>query len=254
MAVPLAVPASGRSGARVVRRETRALPRAGLVGRWPELVPVTATLAAWTYLVLVTPDHSSHLGWAAAGHSAAARGAGQLADLTAMTVAMTGLLAVPAARTAVFASPWWRRRRAVTLFMAGFVFTWTAVVLGLHAVGVLLSRLTEGPAAGGALLALCALAQLHPRRSLRAGECDRPMRIRPHGRSGDLDCARFGVVSAARCARLCTLPMLAMLSLPAGLWLTVALAALALGERLSWRRWPVCTALLYSALAVAALA
>jgi hypothetical protein len=110
------------------------------------------------------------------------------------------------------------------------------------------------PAAGGALLAGCALAQLHPRRALRAADCDRPMRIRPYGRSADLDCARFGVISAARCARLCALPMLAMLSLPASLSLTAALATLALGERVSRRRWPVPAALSYAALAVTALA
>lgn len=255
MAVPLAVPASGRPHGPVARRGTRAVPRAGLVGRRPELVPVLATMAAWAYLVLLAPDHSGHLGPTGAGTGPApAPGAGQLAVLAAMTVAMTGLLAVPGARSAVFASLWSRRRRAVTLFLAGFVLPWTAVVVGLHAVAVLLARLVEPPAAGGVLLALCALAQLRPQRRLRVAECDRPMRIRPYGRAADLDCARFGVVSAGRCARLCALPMAAMLALPAGLWLTAALAALALAERVSRRPRPVAAALCYAALAVAALA
>lgn len=225
------------------------------MGRWPELVPVTATVTAWAYLALVAPDHSGHLWWAGAtGRPAPLPGAGQLAQLTVMTIAMTGLLAVPGVRTAVFTSPWWRRRRAVALFVAGFVLPWTAVVVGLSELGVVLSGVVAPPAVSGALLALCALAQLHPRRSLRVAECDRPMRIRASGSSADLDCARFGVVSAARCVRLCALPMLAMLSAPASLWLMAALAALPLGERVSRRRWPVLTAVSYAALAVAVLA
>lgn len=238
------------SAPRVAPRVTRGAPRAGLVGRWPELVPVTATVAAWAYLALAGADHSGHLGWA----EAPLPGAGQLAHLTAMTIAMTGFLAVSGARTAVFASPWWRRRRAVTLFVAGFGLMWTVVVLGLAELGLVLSGVVAPPAAGGALLALGALAQLHPRRSVRVADCDRTMRIRASGPSADLDCARFGVVSAARCVRLCALPMLAMLSMPASLWLMAALAALPLGERLSRRRWPVLAALAYAALAVAVLA
>ena len=61
------------------------------MGRWPELVPVTATVTAWAYLVLVAPDHAGHLWWAGAtGRAASLPGASQLAHLTAMTIAMTG--------------------------------------------------------------------------------------------------------------------------------------------------------------------
>src|SRR5829696_2515424 len=257
MSDSLAVSTPAGTGGQVARWSTRPVPGAGLLGRWPELVPIAATAAAWACLALTGPatqPGAAHAGRAHAGPLAALPGAGGVVHLVAMTVAMTGLLAVPGARTAVFASSWWRRRRAVTLFVAGFFLAWTAAVLGLHAVAVALSVLAEPAAAGGALLAGCALAQLHPRRSRRAAECDRTMRIRPYGRSADLDCVRFGVVSVARCTRLCALPMLAMLLLPGSLPLTAALATLALVERVSRRRWPVPAALSYAALAVTALA
>jgi len=218
-----------------------------VVGRWPELVPATVTAAAWAYLVLAGPR-------AHAAHAGPLPTAGGVLGLAAMTLAMTGLLAVPGAGTAVFASPWWRARRSVTLYVAAFAGAWTAIALGLHALAAVLGWLVEPAAAGGALLAAAALAQLHPRRALRAGDCDRPMRIRPYGPAADLDCARFGAVSAGRCARLCGLPMLAMLALPASLPLTAVLAALALAERVARRRWQVPVALSYAALAVAVLA
>jgi hypothetical protein len=60
--------------------------------------------------------------------------------------------------------------------------------------------------------------------------------LRPNGFDADIDCARFGVLSACRGLRLCALPMLAMLALPASLLLMALITAISLTERITQGR------------------
>ncbi len=79
------------------------------------------------------------------------------------------------------------------------------------------------------------------------------MRLRPTGSEADVDCARFGVLTAGRDVRFCALPMLAMLAadqLPVGLLVMAAVTALALTDRVTAGRRRILIAAAYAALAV----
>jgi hypothetical protein len=69
------------------------------------------------------------------------------------------------------------------------------------------------------------------------------------GQGAAIDCARFGGLVAARCALVCALPMIAMLTRPADLALMATLAALALGERVTEGRFAAAVAIALGGLA-----
>src|SRR5215207_6001075 len=79
MSDSLAVSTPAGTGGQVARWSTRPVPGAGLLGRWPELVPIAATAAAWACLALTGPatqPGAAHAGRAHAGPLAALPGAG----------------------------------------------------------------------------------------------------------------------------------------------------------------------------------
>jgi hypothetical protein len=202
--------------------------RRSVLTRRPELVPLGVAGPAWL-VVAVAGGTGGHPGQAGGPVGAAAMTA-------VMVIAMTAPFAVPGVRTAVFTSLWRLARRVAACYTGAFLVAWSAIAAGLALAGAALTWAIPAGSAGCLLLVAAALAQADPeRRRLLAG-CARPARIRP--RTALPDAIRSGALDAARCARLCALPMLAMLVLPAGIALMVALTGLALAERIfEGRRW-----------------
>jgi len=229
-----------RAAPGVARARTPATP--GPLARRPETVPIVATVLAWVTLLAISP-----LGWwmlrgadpADVGHSGhrgvfTSSGLGMLA---VMTMAMMAPLAIPGVRTVAFTSLWWRAGRAALWFFAGFMLTWTVFAIVLAPFAETLSGLLGAPAtAAGVVLLVCAAAEFDPRRGDLTRSCDRPTRLRANGFDADVDCARFGVLSACRGVRLCGLPMLAMLALPSSLLLMAFITAISLTDRITQGR------------------
>jgi hypothetical protein len=233
--VPAINPKSGSSGR---RRGPSAF------ARRPEILPVAATALAWVLLAAVTPATAwVGLAEAPAGavgdagehavHGGALTPAG-IAMLAVMTLAMMGLPAIAGVRTVAFTSLWWRAGRASGWFLAAYMLTWTVIAVCLQPVAETAAGVLGSPAiAAGVLVLLTALSQLDPRRADRMTACDRPMRLRSNGSDAYVDCARFGLLTAARSAPLCALPMLAMLALPGSLLMTALLTTLSVADRVT---------------------
>jgi hypothetical protein len=187
------------------------------------------------------PDHAQH----------AAGGPGSAAMSATMVVAMTAPFALPGARSVVFASLWWLGRRAVVCYTGAFLAGWLAIGTGLAVTAIVLTWAIPADSVASLLLLAAAVAQADPDRRRWLADCHRPPRIRVRPRDALRDWVRGGVVDAARCARLCVLPMLAMLALPIGIPFMVALSVLALGERISDGRRRVAVGIGYLLLALA---
>jgi Predicted metal-binding integral membrane protein (DUF2182) len=250
------------------------------VARHPGTLPIVASVVAWAVLVVAHPavlvqtvldqavlvqtvldqavldqavsDQavSDHAG---SGHGSVFTLAG-IAHTAAMTVAMMAPFALSGVRTAAFTSLWWRAGRAAMIFLAAFLLTWTVIALCLDAVAMAWTTWLGSASTGTAvLLGVCALAQLDPTRPEQVKRCDRGMRLRATGSEADVDCARFGVLTAGRDVRFCALPMLAMLAadqLPASLLVMAAVTALALADRITAGRRRLLIAAAYAAFAV----
>jgi hypothetical protein len=174
-----------------------------------------------------------------------------LAMVALMSVAMMGPLAVPGVRYVVSNSLWWRAGRAGLWFFGAFITTWAVIALCLQPVAELLAGVFGSASVAAGLLALvCALAQLDPRRAGRSATCDSPMRLRARGSDANTDCARFGLLCAARGFRLCALPMLAMFALPASLLVMASLTAFTVTDRVTQGRRRILIATLYTGLGV----
>jgi len=223
----------------------------GVLARRPEIVPIAATAVAWVMLVLGwpfagwgSPDPAGHT-----GHGGIFTPSG-VAMVLVMTVAMMAPLAIPGVRTVAFTSPWWRAGRAALWFFVGYLAAWTGLAVCLAPIAETLAGVLGSPALAAAILVLaCAIAQFDPRRTDLSRSCDRPMRLRGTGPDANVDCARFGVLTAARGARLCALPMLAMLAVPSSLLVMAALTALSVSDRVTQGSRRLVIAVLYVILA-----
>ena len=230
-----------------------------LLARHPAALPITVSVAAWVVLLVVQPALSDDLlsgplsSTRATGHGGLFTPAG-IAHTAAMTVAMMAPLALFGVRTAVVTSLWWRAGRAAVIFLAAFLVAWTVIALCLAAVAEAWTTWLGSAATGTAvLLGVCALAQLDPTRPEKVKRCDRGMRLRASGSEADVDCARFGALTAGRDVRFCALPMLAMMAadhVPAGLLVMAAVSGLAFADRITAGRRRLLTAAAYAALAV----
>jgi predicted metal-binding membrane protein len=147
-----------------------------------------------------------------------------------MVAAMMLPVVAPLVRTVALRSLWTRRQRSAGAFLAGYVVLWVAVGAVLLAPLVALDAYPLGPAwLVGMLLVAAGWQVSAPRRrllrrcgSLRMGAAD--------GTAADVDCARAGVRSGARCLATCGPPMLAMLA-GHSLWLMAGLLGVLLSER-----------------------
>ena len=234
----------------------------------PALLPIAVSAIGWALLVLAESGGLDFSGPGGAvptsvpGHSGPGHGSlftlSGIAHPTVMTVAMMAPFALSGVRTAAFTSLWWRAGRAAAIFLTAFLLTWTVIALCLDAVATAWTTWlgsASGSAATGTavLLGVCALAQLDPTRAEKVQRCDRGMRLRSAGSEANVDCARFGVLTAGRDVRFCALSMLAMLAadpLRAGLLVMAAVSALALSDRITAGHRRLLYAAAYAAFAV----
>jgi len=235
--------------------------RRALLATHPGTLPIVASAVAWAVLLVThpavsglavsDPAGSGHAG--GSGHGSLFTLAG-IAHTAVMTVAMMAPFALSGVRTTAFTSLWWRAGRAAAIFLSTFLVTWMVIALCLDAVAAAWTTWLGSAATGTAvLLGVCALAQLDPTRPVKVQRCDRGMRLRGTGSEADVDCARFGALTAGRDVRFCALPMLAMLAadqLPASLLVMAAVTALALADRITAGRRRLLIAAAYAALAV----
>jgi len=207
----------------------RAVPhRPSLIARHPAALPIVASLAAWSTVVL------THRTGASSGlshrHLPDTASAG-LDVVAAMTVAMMAPLCLTAVGHVARGSAVWRIGRSVVLFFGTFISCWVVTALALNAaVRAAVHMIAPAALASGCLFA-AALFQVTPYRGKLSVLCHWPMRLRVDGEAADADCVRFGTVAATRCVQTCALPMAACLALPHELALMAALSAIALIER-----------------------
>jgi hypothetical protein len=141
----------------------------------------------------------------------------------------------------------------VVLFVVAFLTTWAALAFVLGLAAPALTSVLPSGAATAAVLTGAALAHCLPRRNQWVQRCGQSIRIRARGLGGLRDATRYGALSAGRCARVCVLPMLAML-LTGHLVFMAAITVLTLLERMIGRpsvRW---IALAYGLMAAVVLA
>jgi hypothetical protein len=212
-----------------------------LLGRRPELLPIGSVASAWVFLLV-----NAHLGGVHAAHV-------DIVGVPVMTIATMGLLAVPVVRTAAASTLWWRSGRAAAVAFVVFLGAWIAVAATLHAVAGRMVSSEHARMVTAGLLVVSALLQLHPRRIALVKRCGLARRIRPFGWPVTTDCASLGLVAAGRCARLCAVPMAAMLTAPASLGLMAGIAAATLADRVCGGRRAPAMAAGYAVLAAAAL-
>jgi len=233
--------------------------RPSVLATHPGALPIVVSGIGWAVLLVGRPfaDHAVSTGGGGA-HGGLFTLVG-IAHTAAMTAAMMAPLALSGVRRTAFTSLWWRAGRAAVTFLVAFLLSWTVIALCLAAVATAWTTWLGSAATGSAvLLGMCALAQLDPTRPVQVKRCDRGMRLRANGFDADVDCARFGVLTAGRDVRFCALPMLAALAadqLPAGLLVMAVVTALTLADRITGgrRRVPVAAAYAVVALAVALL-
>jgi predicted metal-binding membrane protein len=119
---------------------------------------------------------------------------------------------------------WWRRHRAISLFIAGYLLVW--LLMGIPA-----ALVPPSPLLAAISLALAAAWFLAPvKRRLRLG-CHLTIPMEPAGWRADRDCIRFGWKIGLRCAGNCGVLMVACATLGHVLIGTVLIAALTLLER-----------------------
>lgn len=169
-----------------------------------------------------------------ATETASARGAGSsifnlqfglgVTIWAAMVVAMMLPTALPAVRHVARNTLRWRRRRAMTTFVAIYLAIWIAVgMVMLAAIGAF--PILHGRHAFVVALTIAALWQLTgcKRRALR--DCHRSSPLPPRGRGATLGVIRFAVLNASACVRSCWAMMLAMGVASSAMELWMALVA-----------------------------
>jgi cell division protein FtsW (lipid II flippase) len=149
-----------------------------------------------------------------------------------MTLAMMSPFAIPLCRAVARATLWWHADVAVVVALLVFVTVWTLTGGVLHlAVGALSLIIT--PTVTIVVLALCCAAiQIGRRRArlLNACQFTRPLRPGRHVRVP----AQWAGLAAARCVRVCALPM-ALTAVQPGLAGFAVVAALLWVERIAHR-------------------
>ena len=205
-----------------------------------------AVAAAWTALIALDAS-MSHAGAAMSSmpwmSQAGAPGGSMLASAgvaggsgmwALMVVAMMLPSTLPALRHVGGNSLRWRRRRAMSLFVAVYVTTWSVVgvvfVLAVSAWPVL-----AAPVAGALALALAAAWQLTPHKRRALADCHRSTPLAPRGWRADWGVVRFAARNGFACLRSCWAMMLAMGLASSMVFWMVTLAGIVMLEK-RWHR------------------
>ena len=141
-----------------------------------------------------------------------------------MMAAMMLPLILESARIAAVRSFWWRRHRAIALFVTGYLLVWLLL-------GIPVALLPPSPLLAAASLMVAAAWFLVPvKRRLRLG-CHLTIPMEPSGWRADRDCIHFGWKIGVRCAGNCGVLMVACAALGHVVIGMVLIAALTLLER-----------------------
>ena len=151
-----------------------------------------------------------------------------------MIVAMMGPMTLPAIvhiHVSTFAN---RRRRAVALFLLGFMAVWVMPGLAMTALGTAVRDATANTYVPAALAALVACVwQVSPFKQRCLNRCHAHRPLSPFGLRADVDALRLGLRHGLWCIGTCWALMLAMVLLPGWqLAAMVVVSALAFCERL----------------------
>jgi predicted metal-binding membrane protein len=198
--------------------------------RSPSRTLLAVSLAGWVLLQLLGHGTQSSAALclsystsASAAHTAAATVLVEdnimfaLALWIVMVVAMMSpLLTQPIAQLRL-RSLMHRRRRAVALFIAGYLAIWTiagfALVTASEAIALLAASL--GWSALAMAMAIAAIWQATPWRQSTLNRCHLPPNLSAFGLTAELDCLRFGATHGTWCAAACAPWMLLPLTTPA---------------------------------------
>lgn len=185
------------------------------------VLPLSVSAAGWVVLLArgeLVPSGHDH-------------GRASTIELTAMALAMMMPLSVMPVRHVAQRSIGTRMPRSLLLFVAAFAACWIGATLVLAGVvGAVVPEPSPAIAVPGLLVA-AAIVQITPWRTRLAVLCHWPMPLRSEGLAADVDCGRYGVVSAARCIQTCALPMAVCLVQAHNVVLMAALTLIAVIER-----------------------
>lgn len=177
--------------------------------RYPVWWTAALTVLAWGYLCISVFDpHAAHHG-------------GQLHSL-AMSAAMMLPLIWGHASLIAQRSLWYRRHRAIALFIGTYLAIWFLY-------GVLAGMALSSTA--GIMLLAAAIWQLTPWKRFALAACHRTVPLAPFGWKADRDCIRYGVHVAGNCLLSCWALMLVCTASHGSLWLMIALTAFVVKER-----------------------
>jgi len=141
---------------------------------------------------------------------------------------LIGQLRVVAAR-----SLWYRRNRAMALFIGGYSVLW--ILFGVSTEAGLQLQRTLWRDSLVFLVPLCFLMaafwQLTPRKRLSLVTCHATVPLAPTGWRADLDCWRYGSRIAASCCMSCWALMLACAAAHHALWAMLVVTCVAWSER-----------------------
>lgn len=154
-----------------------------------------------------------------------------------MILAMMLPLQTEAIRHVAYSIPWYRRKRAIALFLVGYVLLWlflgVAIRLAGIGVGILLPSLGTNieplmPAVGFAIAAAWAC---HPARLQARFSCGGTIPLRAMGFMAYVDCLRYGLIMGWACLRTCWAPMAALMIAHHGVGMMAMVAGLLIYER-----------------------
>ena len=160
-----------------------------------------------------------------------------LAAWSIMSLLMMVPVTLPAIRHLAFNSFRSRRRRAMAIYLAAYLFAW--LLFGAVAIEVVAVTIGVGvpvPVIAIAFLLVAAGWQLAPSRQRALRSCRRTVPLPPSGWRADAACVRFAMQQALHCMRICWPVMLLMTVIDHALLPMFALTALVTAEEQSpWR-------------------
>jgi predicted metal-binding membrane protein len=200
------------------------------VTRWPSRALLAASLAGWVLLPLLGHGAQSSAALCLSYPTLADAPRGAVAALSVaddtVLAALSWIVMVVAMMSPLLAQPivqlrlrslTRRRRRAVALFVAGYLAIWIVAGFALVTASAAIARLAEylGWPALVITLTIAAIWQAAPLRQSALNRCHRPPDLSAFGLAADLDCFGFGLTHGVWCVVTCAPWMLLPLTTPA---------------------------------------
>jgi predicted metal-binding membrane protein len=148
-----------------------------------------------------------------------------------MTAAMMLPLTVMPVRHVAFRTYAWRRHRAISGFLFGYVAAWAAAGAAVAPLAIVAGALGEGWLAAAFGLSLAVVWQLTPVKRRASLRCHRTIALTSTGWRADADCLRFGATVGGNCVLSCWALMTLPLLVSHGVLAMVCVQAIALHDR-----------------------